>query len=285
MNNILQIIVPIIARILPTGVKKRLYQLGPFSQAIRKFLNRISPVGKSVVAVAAGGNKGMRMELDLQSEKDYWLGTYELDLQNGLKQQVRTGWVAYDVGANIGYFTLLFSKMVGETGMVFSFEPLPTNLERLQRNLSLNNLPSFVKIIPCAVIDQTKQTQFLIGSSGAMGKVNGSAGREKKDLYRESINVAGISLDDFIYKESNPIPQVIKMDIEGGEVLALRGMTRLLQEAKPLFFLELHGKLAAEVAWKTLETEGYQFFTITAGSPSITSFEKLNWKSYLLAMP
>lgn len=278
-------IVSIITRILPNGIKKRLYRLGPLSNGIRMILNRISPVGLSEVTIAAGAIKGMRMELDMQSEKDYWLGTYELELQHGIEQKVQSGWIAYDVGANIGFFSLLFGKTVGENGKVFSFEPLPTNLERLHKNLYLNNLQTSVVVLPYAVVDETKEIKFLIGSSGAMGKAAGSGGREDTSLYHDAIYVPGISLDDFVYKEKNPLPKVIKMDIEGGEVLALEGMTHLLKEARPLIFLELHGPTAAKVAWNSLNKEGYRFCEMSAGLPPITSVEQINWKSYLVALP
>ena len=67
----------------------------------------------------------------------------------------------------------------------------------------------------------------------------GSAGRD--DRYESEVNVLGISLDEFVYGQGNPPPQVVKMDIEGGEVLALPGMRRVLTEARPLMLMELHG--------------------------------------------
>ena len=285
MKRIVIPLVSIIARVLPTRIIKRLYQLGPLSNVIRRFLNRISPVGFTEIVVAAGGNKDMRMELDLQSEKDYWLGTYEVDLQKVVLRLVQRGWGAYDVGANIGYFSLLLSKVVGENGFLYSFEPLPANLERLRKNLYLNDLHNFVNIVPSAVIDETKEVQFLFGPSGAMGKSDGSAGRDIDNALGGSIKVQGISLDDFVYIQENPTPQIIKMDIEGGEVLALRGMTRLLKEARPLLFLELHGDSAAKAAWDLLTVEGYKLRRMADDFSQISSFDKLDWKSYLVALP
>ena len=285
MKNVLLKIVSVVAAITPPGIKKRFYELGPISRGIRRLLNKVSPEHLGVVEVASGGNKGFRMVLDLQSEKDYWLGTYEIDLQEGIKKLIQSGWTVYDVGANIGYFTLMFSRLVGEAGAVYAFEPLPANLMRLGENLILNGLTSLVKVHPFAVIDESKMVQFLIGSSGAMGKTIGSAGRENTELYKESIEVAGIKLDDFVYQEANPSPQAIKMDIEGGETLAIHGMTRLLDEKKPLIFLELHGEKAAREVWNTLEQYGYRFHEISPGLPPIPSFGNLDWKTYLVAIP
>lgn len=285
MKNILLKTAAVVAAITPPAIKKLFYRLGPVSQAIRRSLNKISPNNLEVIEVASGGNKGFRMVLDLQTEKDYWLGTYEIDLQSGIKKLIQHGWVVYDVGANIGYFTLMFSRLVGESGAVFAFEPLPANLERLKENLELNGLTSLVKVHPVAVIDESKTVEFLIGSSGAMGKTIGSAGRENEELYQESIEVPGIALDDFIFKQENPPPRAIKMDIEGGETLAIQGMRRLLGELKPLVFLELHGEEAAIVLWKTLDEFGYRIHKISPGLPPISSFDTLDWKTYLVAIP
>jgi hypothetical protein len=116
-----------------------------------------------------------------------------------------------------------------------------------------------------------------------MGKAEGSAGRS--DGHTESIEVPSISLDDFVYRDGNPPPQVIKMDIEGGEVLALQGMSRILVEAHPLIFLELHGPDAAQLAWEVLTAAGYSLHRMTGGYPLVSSFDELDWKAYLVAMP
>jgi len=270
-----------LARVLPPPLKKSLYRAGPLAQLIRDTLNRAAPEGLTETTVAAGALEGYRLSLDLQSEKDYWLGTYELELQTAIGDWVHPGWVAYDVGANIGYISLLLAKAVGETGKLFAFEALPTNVERLEKNLTLNHLATEVQVIHGAVGVVPTPVRFLIGPSGAMGKAAGSAGRSEG--HGDSIEVSGYSLDDFVFEQGNPPPQVIKMDIEGGEVLALPGMRRVLTEYRPLIFLELHGHEAAQIAWDTLTSSGYQISTMQPGYPVVQSVEELDWKSYLVA--
>jgi FkbM family methyltransferase len=282
-KSVLLSIVSKVARLMPGGIKQSLYQIGPVSRLIRRFLNQISPPGLSVVTVSGGALQGLQMNLDLQSEKDYWLGTYEVDLQGAIRSGVEEGWVAYDIGANIGYLSLVLAKAVGETGQVFAFEALPANLHRLRENILLNGLDSMVKIIPGAVTDVPGKVKFLVGPSKSMGKVAGSAGRA--GLYHDEIEVPGIALDDFIYEDGHPTPQVIKIDIEGGEVMALRGMTRLLSEARPLFFLELHGPEAAKVAWDVLTGAGYSICKMEKDLSPIPSQEDLDWKAYLVGVP
>jgi len=271
------------ARILPTPLKRRLYKLGPLSNVIRSSLNRVAPTGFNDVTITAGELNGMKMKLDLQTEKDYWLGTYEIDLQAAVRAFVSPGWVAYDVGANIGYITLLLARFAGEKGYVFSFEPLPVNLERLNETIAINDLCSQVSVFSGAVTEASRPVRFLVGPSGAMGKAEGSAGRAEG--HSGSLEIEGIALDDFVYRDGNPPPQVIKMDIEGGEVLALKGMPRILKEVRPLVLLELHGHEAAQVSWEILTHNGYQIYRMTSGFPRVFSVDELDWKSYLIAKP
>jgi FkbM family methyltransferase len=272
------------ARVLPVEVKKAFYRYPRLARFIRLGLNRSAPEGLTRVKVAGGALAGTELLLDLQSEKDYWLGTYEADLQAALWDFTRPGMVAYDAGANIGYISLLFARRVGPRGRVFAFEALPGNLGRLETNIRLNDWAGRITIVPQALADGVGLRRFLVGPSGGMGKLEGSAGRQQVD-YPASIEVQGTSLDDFIYGAGNPAPDVVKMDIEGGEVLALAGMRRTLELARPAVFLELHGPQAAQAAWETLSGSGYRLHRITPGNPVVSSFKTLGWKSYLAALP
>ena len=110
-------------------------------------------------------------------------------------------------------------------GKVYAFEALPDNVERLRRNVELNGFNDRVSIFPGAVAAGAGEVKFLVHFSGGMGKAAGSAGRDEQ--YLREIIVPGISLDEFVFAQGNPPPQAVKMDIEGGEVLALPGMARV----------------------------------------------------------
>jgi FkbM family methyltransferase len=282
MNKLLLSLATWIARITPAPIQQALYRLGPLSRLIRAGLNRAAPHGYSRVQVAAGGLAGMTLVLDLQEEKDYWLGTYEPELQAAVAELVRAGTVAYDVGANIGYISLLLAKAVGEGGQVYAFEALPANVERLRANLSLNSMERRVQVVEAAVIDRSVPVQFLVGPSGGMGKAAGSAGRQRD--YSQSISISGLALDDFVLAQGHPPPQVVKMDIEGGEVLALPGLRQVLRQHHPILLLELHGPEAAHVAWDELSAAGYRLCQMSSGYPPVPSCEAINWKAYLVAM-
>jgi len=284
MKNPILKIAGLAARTLPERFKRALYRNPALAKAIRTGLNKAAPVGLTPVKIAGGPLHGKSFMLDLQAEKDYWLGTYEPDLMSTIGEVVKPGTVVYDVGANIGYTTLAFALATGPAGQVFAFEALPENVSRLKANLKLNGFEETVEVISGAVVDRTDLVRFLIGPSSGMGKVDGSAGRSEF-TYGDAITILGIALDDFIYSQGNPIPHLVKIDIEGGEVLALPGMQRLITEHSPVILLEIHGPKAARVAWDLLYAAGYQLHRMLPGCPELDSYESLEWKAYLVAKP
>jgi FkbM family methyltransferase len=281
MTNPLLSLAALAARLIPLPLKRALYRSGPLAEAIRRLLNRAAPRGFTEIQVAGGGLVGAKLSLDLQEEKDYWLGTYETDLQAAIRELVLPGMVAYDVGANIGYISLLLARAVGPHGRVIAFEALPANVERLRLNLAVNPEGERVHAIHAAVTDSSREVRFLVGPSGGMGKAEGSAGRQAE--YARSITVPGLALDDFTASAAHPLPQVIKIDIEGGEVLALPGMQRLLADTHPLVLMELHGPEAAHAAWDTLTALGYTICRMAPGFPVVNALEDLDWKAYVVA--
>jgi FkbM family methyltransferase len=231
---------------------------------MRGLLTWMAPAGLTEVAIAAGPLQGKRFQLDLKSEKALWLGNYEPDLVQTITRFVRPGATVYDIGANIGYHTVYFAAGVSETGKVFAFEPHPDNLERLRHNLTLNGLLERVEVVACAVGKDAGQAVFLLHASPGMGKLEGSLGRKLTES--DSITVDVVVLDQFAYGSTNRQPDLIKLDIEGGEVQALQGMRRLLKEAKPVLLLELHGDRAAREAAALLQEMEYSLYSMKADS-------------------
>ena len=283
MRSLILFLAAAAAKILPNSLKQAIYKNKPLSALIRGGLNRAAPTGLTQVKIAAGDLAGYTILLDMQLDKDYWLGTYEPELQAALRELIQPGAVIYDVGANIGYVSLLLAKAAGQTGKVYAFEALPENAERWRKNIGLNGMEERLDLFEGAVTQATGPVRFLVHASGGMGKAAGSAGRQ--DQYPSEVSVPGISLDDFVFGQGNPPPQVVKMDIEGGEVLALPGMRRVLAEARPLMLMELHGPESSRLAWDRLTEAGYHICWMRQGYPEIPSLEAMGWKAYIVAKP
>ena len=271
------------AGVLPAPIKSLLYKVPFLARVIRRSLNAAAPEGLSEVTIAAGVAKGLKMVLDLQSEKDYWLGTYESDLGAAVRKLIQSGDVVYDVGANVGYVSLLSARLSGESGKIFAFEPLPANVNRLRKNVLINALESRIIVTHAAVIDTVQPVTFLTHPSGAMGKALGSAGRDEQ--YNGRITVPGLALDAFVYDENHPTPDIIKMDIEGGEGRALAGMPRILAEKRPILLIELHGEKAARQVWNHLRQHNFSVHQMKRGYPKVTSISARDWKAYIIAVP
>lgn len=244
------------ASALPAWLKRGLYKLGPVTRFLRVLLNRAAAEGIQVVEVAGGPLRGAKLALDLQSEKDHWLGAYEPVLQEAIERLLQPGQVAYDVGANIGYTSLLLAEAVGPAGRVVAFEPLPANFHRLRQNLDLNAEGKWVEAVNAAVGDEAGSAQFLVHSSGAMGKLSGSAGREVQ--YEHELPVEIVTIDDFVLEHDRRAPNLIKIDVEGGERAVLTGMRKVLRRYRPALLLELHGEQAARDCTDILNEAEYK---------------------------
>src|SRR5512135_3645063 len=132
---------------LPLATRQALYRFPPLARLIRASLNASVDEGLSVIEVAAGDLQGWKLQLNLKAEKSRWLGTYEPELQAALREFLAPGQTVYDVGANIGYISLLMARQVGPGGCVYAFEALPANVERIRANIDLNHLAN-VSVIP-----------------------------------------------------------------------------------------------------------------------------------------
>lgn len=152
---------------------------------------------------------------------DMLFGWYEKESTALFKKIIKSGMIAVDIGAHIGYYTRLYSRLVGDGGKVYAFEADPKNFELLKKNTAhLNN----TKIYQVAVTDHAGPVDFYESEekTGCHSTVFGVIPNQKK------ITVPGGDLDAIFAKEGVDKIDVIKMDIEGGEPTAVKGMRNLL---------------------------------------------------------
>jgi FkbM family methyltransferase len=198
-----------------------------------------------VVPILQGPLRGKRW-IAGSANHSCWLGFYEQKKQQILTEEVGLGSVFYDVGANVGIYSLLSSLLVGN-GKVYAFEPVPRNLAYLRRHLKLNHARN-VEILPLAISDKIGQAQFEIEPSGLMGHLAGEG----------SLAVATATLDSLAESGTIASPDFIKMDIEGAELSALRGASFIFQRYRPVLFLATHGCDVERECRKLLESWDYE---------------------------
>jgi len=202
----------------------------------------------AVVHIRRGPARGMKW-IAGSAVHGCWLGTYELRKQNLIERLVRPGMTVYDVGAQAGFYTLMFSAIVGVTGHVIAFEPCAYEARYLLDHLRLNSL-SNAQVIQAAV-----------GAVSGLGRFSTERGSCQNQLQAEGMSpltVPVLALDD---AELSP-PDVIKMDIEGGETDALLGARRMLREHRPVVLVALHGSEQRAACPRILREAGLLVFDL-----------------------
>jgi FkbM family methyltransferase len=210
-------------------------------QFIRSMMLRLHAKGSANIIEV----QGSKMAIDLSVEDEAWKksfltyasNTYERTTTGLFKKAVKPGNVIVDIGANIGYFTLLSAKLAGESGKVFAFEPEPLNYDYLQKNVSLNSYQNIV-VEQKAVSDTNGTTKFFICSyNPASHSINQCEGMEAfadgEQAQGEHIEVETIFLDDFLKDKTDRV-DLVKMDIEGAEFLAINGMRKIIENNKDI---------------------------------------------------
>jgi FkbM family methyltransferase len=174
------------------------------------------------------------MKVDWSRHRSFVYGTWEPDVVHAITDVVRPGACAIDIGAHIGFYTLILAKMVGPYGRVLAFEPLPRNFSLLCDNIRLNNC-THVQAIDKAVLDHTCDVEADIREDGLLpGSV---VFRASERL--EQATASAVSIDDFVHDSGLPV-SIMKIDVEGNESLVLKGASRTIQSLHPTMIIEVH---------------------------------------------
>jgi FkbM family methyltransferase len=163
----------------------------------------------------------------------YRFGTTEPDAQRIVAESLRPGDVCYDLGANVGFFTLIAAKAVGETGAVYAFEPFTATASELRENIRLNLLET-VTVIEAAVCDEVGQARMNDDGDSLRGKLSESG----------NTLVPTTTLDALDLRP----PNFVKIDVEGAEKRAIAGMRETIERHRPTILCEMHLEGTAEDA-------------------------------------
>ena len=199
-------------------------------------------------------------------------GVFEPASWNFVRKLLRPGMVVFDLGANLGQYTLLAAKCVGKQGRVHSFEPSHRMFRELEFNVKLNGFSDICILNSLAVCDTCGTAKLSRYEEGA--EVYGSLGCHKRTeaTLTGYEQVTTVRLDDYVQKTQIDHVDFIKMDIEGAELLALRGAEKLLRRNdSPTILLEMAdvntdglGYKAVET-WDYLESLGYRMYRFDGG--------------------
>ena len=210
--------------------------------------------------------QGSKMYVDLDSElilrktfESYIMAPdREKQMTEIFNKVVKEGNTILDLGANLGYYTLLAAKLVGKNGKVFAFEPEPRNYNLLLKNIALNEYENVVPMQK-AISDKAGVVKLFLDTEDSGSHTIRHIGENK-----EFIEVPAVALDEFFADKGLSI-DVIKMDIEGAEIAAFTGMDRIIRENENLkMFIEFYPSLIKEAGQSPEEfvnklLEDYQF--------------------------
>lgn len=182
---------------------------------------------------------GVRMHLDLQDRIQLWmfLELYDQEEFAVLRAMLQPGDCFLDIGANIGYYTFQVCQMIGETGQVHAFEPVPANAAQIRDTVGANSLCQ-VRVVEAAVSDISGEIRLSLPEAGSESgwatAVEVTGGRK--------ISVPCLTVDSYLAGLPDPPPAIraAKLDIEGYEPCALRGMSETIGRYRPALLIEIN---------------------------------------------
>lgn len=186
------------------------------------------------VSIMSGIGAGLRFNPGF-SNPDYAFGTNEQPVQHALAEHLKPGDVFYDIGANVGFFTVIAARLVGEKGQVYAFEPVPENAAFIKANIDLNNFSNII-------LDQRAVSSHTGKGELILAEYSGGATLSKADTppdMKGVISVDLISIDDLIAEHEIQPPSLLKIDVEGAEMPVLMGMKETIQKYKPILIYEV----------------------------------------------
>jgi len=209
-----------------------------FSRILKKAIRRL-------VFMGVQGNEKMLIKVHEMpfyirptpsSIQEYILQPFEPYTTELFLRALKPGAVVLDIGAQFGYYSLLAAKIVGPTGRVFAFEPVPSNFEILKKNIEINNFTSIIRPIRKAAGDKRGIVSiYLYKHSDSHGMF-----RHPKATVKETLSIECITIDEFLEENAINAVNIIKMDIEGYEPYALEGMKQIIFKSSNLIlFTEL----------------------------------------------
>ena len=217
----------------------------PVGKLLRLPLQLIPPQMK--IPILQGKLRGFKWIVG-SSNHGCWLGSYEWGRRRLFEETVKEGNIVFDIGAHVGFYTLLASALVGPAGKVFAFEPLSQNVSYLKEHLRINKVENVV-IHEAAVFDRTGTAPFDLRHISSQGRIS-SQGDQVIDT---------VSLDELIANGEIPNPDYIKIDVEGTELKVLLGAEEILSKAYPTILLDTHSPETNRRCCEFLKSLGYCF--------------------------
>jgi FkbM family methyltransferase len=250
-------------KLVPWSFRSRVKKL-PVAARVQRFITDRLLRGRSFLhTIDAGPARGLKMWITLPEDKQLWTGTYESAFAAVLRRFVRPGDICVDVGGYHGFFSGVLA--LAGASAVHTFEPLPANVTHIRSLIAANpGLP--ISLHRMAVGAEVGDTDFIVMPEASMGKLSLSSFQPER-RGPEIIRVRVETIDHLVETGIVPVPNVMKIDVEGAEMQVLRGAERVLRTRRPPLFVEIHSHQLAHECATLLTTFGYHVRVLEAGLP------------------
>jgi FkbM family methyltransferase len=244
---------------------KRLFTLEFGIPVVRKLLKRVYRQGK-YYRVRLGKLRGLKSYYRDDINIHTLIGLWETENINALDRAARKlgllkkDIVIADVGANMGYYSMYFAKYYSAQSRIYAFEPSVSILDVLKKNIDVNHFENVV-IVEAACSENTGTVEFYIGHNHHSSSMIDTWGDNLASGTRTIVN--SVSLDDYFeHVNEGNYPDLIKMDIEGAGVYALKGCKRCVEMKRPLFLMESHTGAEDYAVGDLLRSNNYEALRI-----------------------
>lgn len=216
--------------------------------ALNSHLHELVKRAFSLVRVRIRGGPLMGAKWILPTGVHFIAGTYEPEKTNCITETTKEGMVVLDVGAHVGYFSLIMARLVGPKGKVFSFEPRVLNRRFLETHIRLNGIRN-VYVYPKCVGDHVGEVMFETRTGSGTGHISNDG----------NTTVRMTTIDLLVQFGGIPSPDLIKIDVEGAEMRVLRGGLETIRNTLPTIILAVHSEGLECECRRLLEPLGYSF--------------------------
>ena len=246
------------SRLTPKGLKTWIQRYPSLYHVGRKVFSFFVGLTGKTVQIESGPMKGLSLVVGEHVSHAHIRGTYELKTQLAVDGLVAPGCICYDLGASIGYLSILMAR---KAKRVFAFEPAKLAAAEIQKHAAANHFHN-ITVVPVPVSDFVKTLRFTVNE-------NAFGSRIARDQSKwPTVELTTTTLDDFI--KSNPLPDFIKIDVEDEEARVLEGARSILRERKASLCCEIHSEESARRVQQLLLEYGYKLTDLSGGSFQIT---------------
>jgi FkbM family methyltransferase len=232
-------------RLTPKFIKTWIQKNPSVYHTFRKTFSFFVGLDGNTVTIESGPMRGMTLVVGEHVSHAHIRGTYELDTQLAVDRLVAAGSVCYDLGASIGYLSVLMAR---KARLVFAFEPAPHAAAEISKHAAANRLQN-ITVVPSPVSDNVRTVRFTLNNNAFGSRI--AEGQSKWP----TTELSTITLDDFV--KNHPFPDFIKIDVEDEEARVLRGARSILRERKTALCCEIHSEKSAREVWEILSEYGY----------------------------